>query len=625
MGKPFQLQNGTVLLSIEAPGGLYNSTQLKKIATLCDQQLALVRATEDQRIALFAKEDHAAQIQKELEIVGLGVRHYQDGLHGAVACLGKLCPDHEQDAMGAAMEIAKELKDMQVSNCVKVGINGCQKCCVPCHTLDLSIVGDVSGYRLSLGGKTSQIPEMASYLAEGVPASKLPGYVKQIVSLYNKNAEEGESLHEMMDRVGASDFVRALAPYSQDAADSNDPFGSAGIEAEDLNLNENHAAEDDQLDMDLSGSDDAGDLSMLEDATAAEDLAGDADRESSELESMEDFGEQSMVAEDTLGESVETGGDFGSMDDVMLHDEQLGEGVDLDPKSFAADVDLEAHVPIRGEDLVNDEVILADEPQLDALNDEGFASDANMVENLDDLASDLAEDLVAEDVSAPQPVKTAPVAALAPTDELDLEAAPELSEEEQTSLEERLTHEIEDEAEFMATQDVDMNEDDRLLAIQALGDGELAAEASQSEALDELDDVSGSEMEEIEDLSMEELKDSGEAEEMADLDERMPPAVNIKRDPVPTNVREFARPRPSKQSTGDAAGFSGVQMAGPNRLQMQFENGAYLEFDCGSLEPGQTRNLKLAGQQFTVARDEAGFRLSADGVEIFYPLAMVAA
>lgn len=218
MGKAFNLKNGLILLSTEAPGGLYNASQLKKIAAICDSNAAIVKATEDQRLALFVKEADSTKIAQELKAVGLGIRHYQDGLHQPIACVGELCQDHEQDALGSAMTLTKTLADITVDTPLKIGINGCASCCVPCHTLDVSILGDSSGYRLSLGGKTSQLPEMASYMAEGIPADKLPGLVRNVVLLYKQNAEAGETLQNVIERCGAGDFIRALAPYSQDAA-----------------------------------------------------------------------------------------------------------------------------------------------------------------------------------------------------------------------------------------------------------------------------------------------------------------------------------------------------------------------------------------------------------------------
>ena len=191
MGSPFKLKNGSLLLSTEAPGGLYNSTQLKKIAEICDGENAIVKATEDQRLAIFAAEDKAAAIASELQAVGIGVRHYQDGLHHPTVCLGELCPEFNQDALGSAMDIADQIQVTDLQAPLKIGINGCPRSCVPTHTLDISVIGDTSGYRISLGGKNSQIPEMAAFMAEGVPPEELSALISKVIDCYRNEAQEG--------------------------------------------------------------------------------------------------------------------------------------------------------------------------------------------------------------------------------------------------------------------------------------------------------------------------------------------------------------------------------------------------------------------------------------------------
>ncbi len=230
MGTAFKLQNGQVLLSTEAPGGVYTPAQLRKIAELCDHDSALAKATEDQRLALFVAPEHVARIASALRSTGLGVRHYQDGLHQPVNCVGELCPEHQQDAMGAGMEIAAELAAIKLENPLKIGINGCARGCVATHTLDISVLGDSNGYRISLGGKNSQIPEMAAFMADGVPSAKLPKLIAKIVSIYKEIAEPGESLQEVIERHGAGKFIAALAPYSQDAHQDESTGGVGGLE-----------------------------------------------------------------------------------------------------------------------------------------------------------------------------------------------------------------------------------------------------------------------------------------------------------------------------------------------------------------------------------------------------------
>ena len=225
MGKSFKLRNGLLLLSTEAPGGVYNASQLKKIAALCEGDSAIAKATEDQRLAIFAAPEKAAQIAKELRAVGLGVRHYQDGLHQPINCIGELCGEHQQDAMGASMDLARSLGGIVLTSApLKIGINGCGRCCVPTHTLDISVVGESQGYRLSMGGRSAQLPELATYIAEGIPPEELPDLLTKVVNLYKNLAQPGESLQDVLERCGSRPFLEALAPYSQDGfgADSQD-------------------------------------------------------------------------------------------------------------------------------------------------------------------------------------------------------------------------------------------------------------------------------------------------------------------------------------------------------------------------------------------------------------------
>ena len=234
MANPFKLKNGTLLISTEASGGIYNAMQLKKIATLIEEDTALIKVTEDQRIALFVKESEAANIATELQSVGLGIRHYQDGLHYPTVCIGELCQKFKQDALGTAMQISEELQNFNSDQRLKIGINGCDSCCVPTHTLDISLVGMEQGYSIHLGGKNSQVPELASFVAEGVPSELVPSLLKAIIDAFKEEALPEESLQNLIERKGLARFIKILSPYSQDAnsasiddllieADSNAP------------------------------------------------------------------------------------------------------------------------------------------------------------------------------------------------------------------------------------------------------------------------------------------------------------------------------------------------------------------------------------------------------------------
>ncbi|MEY4630369.1 MAG: hypothetical protein RIQ81_489 [Pseudomonadota bacterium] len=217
MSAPFKLKNGSVAVLAEVPGGLYNSAHLKKIAAIADQHSLIMKATEDQRIAMFVTPEQAESITRDLAAGGLTVRDYQAGVHQPVACIGALCPESKQDALKASMEITEALAGVSSDCALKIGINGCANCCVPCHTLDIAVVGTEEGYRMTLGGKQALVPELGTFAGEGIPAAEVVGKVKDVVDVYRELAQPGESLAAVIERAGMTAFVKALAPYSGDA------------------------------------------------------------------------------------------------------------------------------------------------------------------------------------------------------------------------------------------------------------------------------------------------------------------------------------------------------------------------------------------------------------------------
>jgi len=442
MSQLFRLKNGTVLLSTEAPGGIYNSSQLKKIAELCSKELAIVKATEDQRLALFVKESEVDHVAQQLRAIGLGFRHYQDSLHQPVSCLGELCEEHEQPAMATAMDITKEIASIQLDTPLKIGINGCARCCTPCHTLDISVVGDTSGYRISLGGKTKQVPEFASYFAEGVPAKELPKRLRAVIEAFKNLAEARETLHDVIERCGVADFVKALAPYSQDAAQREGPFTDDAESAASLDL---QSDEDSPEELDLESEpeldledalSDGDDLALPEQKPKANakstTLASDDEIDSSELD--EDPVTLHDDAPDQLEEIPINHDEKGSLeDDLSLNDldgdlelealsnENLGlEDSEAEVKPAQEEEDLVLDFDSPEDDLASskqigeeDDLVLAsesdedlelsvnDDPSSDddlSLKDDTLALDDESELNLTD--GELLDDPVMEDIDA---------------------------------------------------------------------------------------------------------------------------------------------------------------------------------------------------------------------------------
>lgn len=463
MGDLFKLKNGTVLVSTEAPGGIYNAAQLKKIAELCSKELAIVKATEDQRLALFVKESEVAQVVQQLKAIGLGFRNYQDGLHQPVSCLGELCDTHEQPALSTATDLTKLLGSIQLKSPLKIGINGCARCCTPCQTLDIAVIGEGSGYRMSLGGKTSQVPELATFFAEGIPAKELPRLVKKIVDLFQSKAEENESLQDVLERCGVEDFVAALSPYSQDAAGRDDPFGMGGGEP----VSEPEASVSPESDDDFAAESDDSLVAESDDGFAPEsEETFDADESALDV-SMDEVALDDVGSEDALA-------DESPVDDIISEEEMSIEiSEDADEGLMAADEDLTLDDDLISIDADSEDAQL-DEITVQSENDDALSDDLSLEEMREDLKEDIAA--MEDDLAGEMPEEIG---------EETLDFSDEVAPEEELP--------AIDAAELTSEDDV-MEEDDLAIAEEALaleeddvvtGDDELPALDEEALALDD--------------------------------------------------------------------------------------------------------------------------------------------
>lgn len=431
MGDISKIADNLTLYVIEAAGGMYNSEQLQALSKVLEEEGIVAKVTEDQRFVLALDDDQAGAIGDALLEVGLTKRPYREGMHQPVACLGSQCSFHDQDALGDALAITGKLSSTEVNAPFRIGINGCAQACVPTHTLDISLIGEPGGYRISIGGKNTQIPEMAAFAAEGIPAAELPELMTKLMNAYQEAAEDGEDFHEVIERAGMSPFIAALAPYSQDAADDSDPFGSLvedtgshepeadgtdlpnteGLELDSSEIDESEIAEED------SSSED----SLNEDASFGEIVDDDEEDRSIEdvqslaveaagLEEADDAEPNQISAEPTGAENIDVSAD--AADTPELNDE-----VELKPEIDDACLDIDLGDDV-GESLNNDVPIAEDsepvESDLSARSEDGIAfadeleansadsdiSDVNNeLEELDENAESLLEDKIDESIA----------------------------------------------------------------------------------------------------------------------------------------------------------------------------------------------------------------------------------
>jgi dissimilatory sulfite reductase (desulfoviridin) alpha/beta subunit len=117
-----------IIVVLEAPLGLYSSTQLKTIYELAESYELNVRATEDQRLSIELPKDLYETVASTFTENGLSTRPYLRGLHQPIACMGASCQYAQADVMHDSIRITETLADaMLTENKVRIGINGCSR------------------------------------------------------------------------------------------------------------------------------------------------------------------------------------------------------------------------------------------------------------------------------------------------------------------------------------------------------------------------------------------------------------------------------------------------------------------------------------------------------------------
>ena len=359
MSDNFRLLNDSILLVTEAPGGIYNGTQLSLIADVSKQIGSTIKITEEQRICLVVQKDKLGLIEDKLLVEGISVRPYKSSPSQPVSCLGGVCQLSKQDALDANLKISELLVHADMQSSLKIGINGCSKTCVPAHTFDISIIGEKEGYKIYIGGKNEVLPELASFLAEGIPSNELPSLILKTFQIFENLRNDNETLGELIERRGMSDFVNEYGKYALDAPNISDECIDRG---EVIDLDPKRDANPVVLPGDRGGSDteDFSDLNIDDiDNTSLEELT-DLEVEDLDIPELEDnddhdLGALQMSEVEGLGELGTVAVEDSNDDDLDLGHDGVGDYEEDLPQKMLEEMD-ELAVSEESEDIIESDV-----------------------------------------------------------------------------------------------------------------------------------------------------------------------------------------------------------------------------------------------------------------------------
>jgi dissimilatory sulfite reductase (desulfoviridin) alpha/beta subunit len=241
----FELKNGNLFVLAEAAGGVYNGSQLRLICDVADDVSVFLKVTEDQRIGFMVPKEKLLELHAKLSKSGILLKHYRNhSILSPKACLGELCSKCEQDALGDAIEISPMLNEKfkESFQALNIGMNGCATACVASATDDIHVIGEKSGYRLFIGGRISDKPKLAEYVAEGIPRPKIGEAISIMLDTYSQNKQENESLADVVARIGLNTFKESILKAGLSNSNEEAPHTEETKASESEELTEDTAA-----------------------------------------------------------------------------------------------------------------------------------------------------------------------------------------------------------------------------------------------------------------------------------------------------------------------------------------------------------------------------------------------
>jgi NAD(P)H-nitrite reductase large subunit len=207
-----QREQDTYAIAPHIPCGIVTPGLLRNLADVAEKYgVQAMKITGATRIALIGlKEDQIDAAWHDLGMqpgaaVGLCVRSIR-------ACPGNTyCKIGQQDALGVGLRLDKAYHGFNLPNKLKMAVSGCNLNCAESWVRDIGLVGKADGWIITIGGNVGPKPRIGQELVSGLDDDQALSTVAVIVAYYQKEANKGERLGKMLERVGMTAFQDLLS------------------------------------------------------------------------------------------------------------------------------------------------------------------------------------------------------------------------------------------------------------------------------------------------------------------------------------------------------------------------------------------------------------------------------
>jgi len=202
-GAIIQRDKETYAIAPHIPCGVVTPEVLRRLADVAEKyKVQAMKITSATRIALVGiKEEEIDAVWKDLGMtpgaaVGLCVRSVR-------TCPGTtFCKMGQQDALGMGMKLDAQYHGLDLPGKFKMAVSGCHINCAESWVRDAGLFGKPKGWTLVIGGNVGMSPRIAQELAADLSDEEALAAIARVVDYYKANAQKGERLGKMIDRLG---------------------------------------------------------------------------------------------------------------------------------------------------------------------------------------------------------------------------------------------------------------------------------------------------------------------------------------------------------------------------------------------------------------------------------------
>lgn len=207
-----QRDNETYAIAPHIPCGMLTPELLRRVADVAEKyRVKAVKITGATRLAIIGlKEQDIDGAWQDLELdkgaaVGLCIRSIR-------ACPGNTyCKLGQQDALGVGLKMDAAYHGKQLPGKFKMAVSGCHLSCAESWVRDIGLIGRKDGWALVIGGNVGANPRIAQEVADQLTDESAMAAVEKVIAFYAKEAQKGERLGKMIDRLGIEPFKAVLA------------------------------------------------------------------------------------------------------------------------------------------------------------------------------------------------------------------------------------------------------------------------------------------------------------------------------------------------------------------------------------------------------------------------------